>query len=232
MVKKSKLFLGLVLSVIVSIPALANQTDITLSGTLEDVVSLQIEVSTDGKIVSKDDMDSSSNIAANETLNFGNVNPLGLDTSTNLAVINRAGTSTNGTAFIVNSMVLSTTNVLFAPLESSVLLPKGNNKGAVYFTEGAIQLRSLRTGGGNMVVDAFNVGDFEAVVGTSALTFTATTNLSTSILDAAADGNTPDLNDFVTLTNDISQPLDVGIVVPYTLKGLGAKNTVVEFRGT
>ncbi|MFN4150883.1 MAG: hypothetical protein ACK4IX_08050, partial [Candidatus Sericytochromatia bacterium] len=65
-----------------------------------------------------------------------------------------------------------------------------------------------------------------------ALSFAAAQNISTSILDLATDGGTPDLNDFVTLTNDAAQVLDVGIVVPYTLTGLGAKSTVVTFTGT
>ncbi|MFN4151969.1 MAG: hypothetical protein ACK4IX_13595 [Candidatus Sericytochromatia bacterium] len=139
MVKKSKLFYGFLLSSMMMLPSLANGTDITLSGTLEDVVSLQIERATDGKIVSEDDADPNSTIASNETLNFGNINPLGLDTSVGGAV-SRAGTSTNGTTFTVQSMVLNTSNVLFNPVEvaaTPVLLPKGVNKGAVYFTEGA-----------------------------------------------------------------------------------------------
>jgi hypothetical protein len=223
-------------------PALANITDISVKATLQDIMSLQIETQQGGQIVSSDDVDPSGSFLVNEVLDFGLVNPKGLETTAgaghNLAV-NRQGASNNATVFNVQSMVIDSSNFLYDPVETaSHPLPHqtGLNYGALYFSENAVQLRSLRTGAGNMDVDIYNYGDFDAVV-TKPTNFTyKAVNFTDKIASRDLDVTTPDIDYSVsglTLQNDTPQPIALGIIVPFSMNSSGGtnKNTLITFKG-
>jgi hypothetical protein len=224
-------------------PALANITDITIQAELEEVASLQIESISCNRIVSVDNIDPSATTlnGRNEVLNFGLVNPLGLETGglgngNNLAV-NRAGASENCTDFTVQSMVVDNAYKLYNPVENaSNPLPHNNtNIGALYFTKNAVQLRSLRTGGNVMDVDIYNEGSFDALVAKTGGAFSYGDDVSAEIAAKGPNPSSPDIpfgTSGLTLQNDVAQPVDLGIIVPYSMSfSSGPQTTIITFKG-
>jgi hypothetical protein len=236
--KLNKSLLFILLSSAVTLPVFANSTDITLNGTYQDVVSLSLERTSDDFIVSNDNLDPVSNISGNEVLTLGNVNVLGLDTTTDTAV-NRAITSVNGTIGNVQSKVIDLTDKLYDPIEqlgvSAKKLPKGNNKGALYYVEDAVQLRVLRGGGAATTPELSDI-DFEATGTAGVQAFVKTSTASNSVVDGDDVTNNLVLNGATStslltgLSNDTAQKLDIGLTVPYTLPNTTTTvSTQIEF---
>jgi hypothetical protein len=237
----TKISLGIAVIIASISPAFANITNITINAELEEIASLQIESVNCGNVVSVDNVDASSTLQQNEILNFGLVNPLGLETGTNGAAhaVSRPETGINCTTFTLESMVIDTNYLLHNPVEdASHPLPKGStNLGALYFTRGAVQLRSLRTEALDMNVDVYNEGDFDALVAISGGSFGQNSSFQpgTKIADRGPDTVVADLpytTTGLTLENDKPQPIDLGIVVPYTMSlNSPNKTTVITFKG-
>lgn len=249
--KATKAGIGVLMTLLSVLPALANSSDITINGTYQDVLSVQLERTSDDFIVSKDNVDPNSTITGNATLNFGNVNPLGLDLSTD-SYVNTAVTGTNNVTGTVKAFVIDSTDKLYDSLEqlgtASRKLPKGvlgtpNNKGALYYIEDAVQLRILRGGGAGTPPELTAV-DFRST-GTALVQSFAklSTGVTTDVATLQTGGTslTPNLalNGDATLkslgtglTYDAPYKLDIGMTVPYSLpKNSTTVSTVITFIG-
>ncbi|MFN8578622.1 MAG: hypothetical protein U0354_17480 [Candidatus Sericytochromatia bacterium] len=211
-----KLLTGLALVSAITLPSLANDTDVTITAEVEDIVSIVAERTSDNQIVSQDNLDGGS-LSSNEVIDFGKVNALGVETSLSSTthVVNRAVTGTNGTSGTLISKVIDTSNQLYDTNAAS--LPTTSNDGAIYMLEDALQLRVLRTGGGtsDITMSQLTGGDFTAIVAPSSQAFTSGTSLGSGLF---IDNVSPPTAAPLTygLTNNTAFPIDIGIKVPFT----------------
>jgi hypothetical protein len=226
--RMNKVLLALAVSTMTVLPVLANSTDVTIQADVEDVLSVQLERVTDSVTVSGDDIDPTSSFAGNEVLNFGAVNPLALNSG---AIINRALTATNGTTGTVKAMVIDTAGKVYKADGTGSALPKATNDGAVYFVENSLQVRALRTGGANTLIDVSNTGAFKALVDVdTAYNFADGQTINgVSFLDKVGTIRAGGLS---TIANNTPLPVDLGISVPFSQPVGNSQTTVITFTGT
>lgn len=219
--KKSsgKILLGFLLSVSAIMPSMANGTNVTLGSQVQDVISLMLERTSDGKMVSQDDLDGT--LVSNEVIDFGQVNALGIDTSIPSHILSRTVTGTNLTSGTLKARVIDTTGKLYDANGAGTALPKATNDGAVYYLEGALQLRVLRSGGSATVpvntdikVSQATGGKLAAIASLGTQSFADGQSLpATSIIDFA----TPPLNTLkIGLAHNTPLPITVGVKVPFS----------------
>lgn len=223
-----KILHGVLLAVLVSSSALANETTLTIQADMADVLSVQLERTTDSVIVSGDDIDSSSTFSTNEVMNFASVNPLGLDAG---SLVNRSITGTNSTTGLLNSMVIDTSKKLYKANGTGTPLPTSTNNGALYFVQNALQVRSLRTGGGTTLIDVSNVGAFSAVIENQA-TYNFANNTTVGANAFLDKVGTLRSGGLATLNNNTPLALDFGIHVPFNQPAGNAQTTMITFTGT
>lgn len=216
----AKVLLGTLLASGLALPsALANQTSVTINANVQSFVILRLETAS-GALVSDDDLDRlPTSPAADEVLNFGDVDQLGTSPGSLSAA--------NGPA----SGPLNRHMYVGGQIKPQGTLPVNpTNDGALYHVDGGYQLRALRNDGGTDIdvdVDVSGPTALNAVVALSGANSYATG----SSLDGlrTADASLSDLADDMPLNTP--QPLDLGVFVPLS-QPAGQTSTVITFTGT
>lgn len=211
--------LGLGLASALALPsALANSTSVTINANVQSFVVLRLETAS-GTLVSDDDLDRlPSSPAADEVLDFGNIDQLG-SSAGSLSATNAAASGTLTRHMYVGSQV--------QPVGT---LPVAANDGAVYHVDAGYQLRALRNDGASDIdvdVDVTGATALNALVATTGSnTYTSGTGL-TGLRTAGAAAS--DLIDDMPLNT--AQPLDLGVLVPLS-QTAGTTSTVITFTGS
>lgn len=206
-----------------SLPTMADSTNISLSGNVQDFLIVQLE-RTDNTIVSSDDFQAySSEPSGPESLNFGNVDALGV----NPGVV----TAVNSTPPSVQRVVLDANRNIYA-----VNNPPTMVKGALYYIKQGYQIRTIRSPGplGEMTtdVDVYNDGELKTFVDLSTEnTLSLGSQVSSSSLRNAGSGAASMTRIKSTVANNDPFAIDVGFVIENTTL-TGVKSSVITFTGT
>jgi hypothetical protein len=202
--------------------ALANITSLTIDAEVAEIVSLEIE--TAGNIVvSGDDIDPSSSApATNEVLDFGMVDPLGINLDTLAAANTASGT-------LARRLLISDT---FQNADTYNGAPPATTDGALYYVSGGYQLRAFRNDGtASMDVDVAVTGAtaLDALVDlNTANAYTVGDTIAGTSLRAAGAGPSSLITAMPLNTPEL---IDLGVFVPMT-QAAGATSTVITFTGT
>lgn len=192
--------------------ALADTTDITINAEVNSVVALRIETTSNGTIVSDDDLDPVAGLPANEILNFGEVDALGSSLET-LIGTNAVASGTLERDLYVGGVM--------RPVGAGYT-PSALTDGAIYHVDGGYRLRILRTDGEDNTevdLDVSNTAtSLDAVVMANAATNFDSGNTPTIYPKGTdtASGSAPFTLD--TTSHTATQDLDLGVVVPLGLE--------------
>lgn len=202
--------------------ALANITSLTIDAEVAEIVALEIETS-GNVVVSGDDLDPSSSApATNEVLDFGTVDPLGINLDTLAAANTASGT-------LARRLLIGNT---FQDADTYNGAPPANTDGALYYVDAGYQLRAFRNDGtASMNVDVAVTGAsaLNALVDlSSANAYTVGDTIAGTSLRTAGAGNSSLVTAMPLNTPEL---IDLGVFVPMT-QASGATSTVITFTGT
>ena len=214
------------------LPSMANSTDLTVMAEVSEIISLEIESVGSGLAVSVDDVDPSRVLPSgtNEVIDFGTVTSIGLDAG---GIYNKAINTTNGTTGTALARMVDENDV-YQTANGTIL---ANNLGSVYYLDGRLRLRSVRTDGANMTVDLESLGvpgsELPVLVAADSVNnFSVGTTASTGNFITSTSGLQQDIaNPGTGIANNATWPFDLAIhVSPSEVTGPKTMNLV--FTGT
>lgn len=207
-----------------SLPTLADSTNISLSGNVQDFLIVQLERTDNNTIVSPDDFQPfPTDPSGPESVGFGNVDALGVNPGTI--------TATNSTPPSVQRVVLDANRNVYA-----VNNPPTMVKGALYYVKQGYQIRTLRSPGplGEITtdVDVYNDGDLKTFVDLSTEnSLSLGSQISATSIRDAGSGAASMTRIKSSVANNDPFAIDIGLVIENNTLA-GVKSSVITFTGT
>lgn len=219
MKKSQKLLASLFVAAMSALPAFANTTQLTLTATVDNFLTVQLVRSSDQTIVSTDN--NALGGASYESLSFGNVDARGLSTGT----LTSSKGLANGTTTL-SRVLLDPSSKVF-----TTTAPPATVEGALYYVEG-YSVVTNRSGGGTTAVTVKQLAgdDINAVIGTAgSLTMAAGSTFPAASIRTQAEATSLTLD--AALANNTLLPIKAGLYVKNSTTS-GAKSATIEFTGS